>query len=188
MITNILLTGLPKSGKSTLLSSLVTSLDHAVGMSVLEVLDNANNRTGFTIETHTGTKRLFASTNITSNKKMFDTYYVHLDALAEAMKECTLFSQSDILYLDEIGQMQLELPEFESFAATYLDAPNICIATVSRIFSNEFTTAVKNRSDVLLIELTPENRTVETERAHIALQKNGERKTICTRTRTICET
>lgn len=68
------------------------------------------------------------------------------------------FSPNDILYIDEIGQMEFLADGFESFCRAYLDSPNTCIATLSQVYSNEFIEAIRKRKDVMIFEITDENR------------------------------
>lgn len=67
------------------------------------------------------------------------------------------FQPDDILFIDEIGPMELLSPLFRTFCTKYLDAPNLCIA-LSQPYVDDFTEAIKNRNDTVVFEITPENR------------------------------
>ena len=43
-------------------------------------------------------------------------------------------------------------------ALTYFDSPNRCIATLSKVCSDDFIERIKKRDDVLLIGISEENR------------------------------
>jgi nucleoside-triphosphatase THEP1 len=62
-----------------------------------------------------------------------------------------------MLFIDEIDPMELLSHAFENFCMNYLDAPNLCIAT-SQLSVNNFTEAIHQRSDIIIFEITPENR------------------------------
>ena len=70
----------------------------------------------------------------------------------------SLFGKNDLLYLDEIGQMQLLSNGFKKLVLKYLDAPNTCLATISSIFEDDFTRLVKGRDDVILVTISEEDR------------------------------
>ena len=156
MQKNILITGLPKSGKSTLLKKLISNLENKVGFVTNEIRENGE-RTGFEIETHLGEKSILASVNFQTDFQV-SKYFVDIGNLERMISKITDFNNENILYLDEIGQMELFSENFKKLALKYLDSSNICIATISKIFSNDFTDQIKKRDDVILIEITEENR------------------------------
>ena len=54
--------------------------------------------------------------------------------------------------------MQLFSEKFKQFAKGYLDSSNICIATFSKVYTDNFIEQVKNRDDVIIVEISEENR------------------------------
>ncbi len=156
MQKNILITGKPKSGKSTLLRKLISPIPNKVGFLTNEILKEGV-RTGFEIETHTGRKATLADVTLESPNKV-SKYFVHIENLEPLIPDVSRFTNNDILYLDEIGQMQLFSKSFQHLVLRYLDSQNICIATLSYIFENDFTKLIKKRDDVMIVELSAENR------------------------------
>ncbi len=156
MKKNILITGNPRSGKSTLLKDVVKNFDCKTGFITSEIREKGE-RVGFNIETQNGEKSIFASINIKTDFKV-SKYFVDIKSLEEIMPTVDKFNNEDLLFLDEIGQMQLTSQKFKRIVKKYLDASNVCIATISKIYSDEFIEEIKKRSDTFLVEITQENR------------------------------
>lgn len=161
MKKNIILTGLPKSGKSTLLNKIISSFSKKIGLVTNEIREQGE-RTGFCIETSNGIKSIIASINFTTNFQV-SKYFVNLQNLDIVLPEISKFTNEDLLFIDEIGQMQLPSDNFKKLVNNYLDSSNIVLATLSKVFSNDFTNSIKDRNDVIIIEISEENRN-ETEK------------------------
>ena len=156
MRKNILITGMPRSGKSTLLKKLITNFDQKVGFVTNEVRKDGE-RIGFELENHKGEKSMLANVDFKTNFKV-SRYFVDINNLGEIIPSVDQFDDHDFLFLDEIGQMELFSEKFKVLVKKYLDSPNTCIATLSKIYSDEFTETIKKRNDIFLIEITEENR------------------------------
>src|SRR3989344_397150 len=156
MRKNILITGMPRSGKSTLLKKLITNFDQKVGFVTNEVRKDGE-RIGFELENHKGEKSMLANVDFKTNFKV-SRYFVDINNLGEIIPSVDQFDDHDFLFLDEIGQMELFSEKFKVLVKKYLDSPNTCIATLSQIYSDEFTETIKKRNDIFLIEITEENR------------------------------
>src|SRR3990167_373772 len=155
MRKNILITGMPRSGKSTLLKKLIQKFDQKVGFVTNEVRKDGE-RVGFELETHTGEKSMFANMNFKTNFKV-SRYFVDVDNLEVIIPKVENFRNGDFLFLDEIGQMELFSEKFKKLVIKYIDSPNTCIATLSKVYTNEFIESIKNRTDIILIEITEYN-------------------------------
>ncbi|MDD5726673.1 MAG: nucleoside-triphosphatase [Patescibacteria group bacterium] len=156
MRKNVLITGLPKSGKSTLLKKLLEEIPNKTGFVTNEIL-NDNSRTGFEIQTSTGKTSVLASIDFKTGPQV-SRYFVDIKNLDLILPEIAHFNNDAILYIDEIGQMELYSGLFKQTVLNYLDSNNICLATISKIYNDEFTDSIKARKDVILIEITEENR------------------------------
>lgn len=156
MQKNILITGKPKSGKSTLLRKLIAPIHRKVGLVANEVLGE-HGRLGFEIETYRGEKVLFAHIDFETPQKV-SKYSVDIESLESLLPTVSTFNTDDLLYIDEIGQMQLFSAKFKHLVTKYLDAPNTCLATISYVYNAEFTRHIKERHDVILIEISAEDR------------------------------
>lgn len=147
---------MPKSGKSTLLRRLIAAIDDKVGFVANEVLADGQ-RIGFEVETNRGTKAPLASiARVTPDK--VSKYYVNVAGLESVLPEVADFRPDCLLYLDEIGEMQLLSKKFKELVLRYLDAENACLATISSVYEDDFSWSLKERNDIVLVEITPENR------------------------------
>jgi nucleoside-triphosphatase len=156
MRKNILITGLPKSGKSTLLARIISDIPKKVGFVTNEVRVDGERR-GFEIRTHRGEIAMLASVDFNAPHKV-SKYAVDVKGLDAMIPSVATFAPDDLLYLDEIGQMELFSENFKNLVLQYLNAPNPCIATISSIYDDEFTRAIKSREDIVLMHISPESR------------------------------
>jgi nucleoside-triphosphatase THEP1 len=156
MQKNILITGKPKSGKSTLLKKLISTIPHKVGLITNEILGE-HGRVGFEIETYSGHKTVLAHVDFETQHRV-SKYFVNIESLESMLPEISRFESSDLLYLDEIGQMQLFSEKFKELILQYLDSQNTCLATISYVFEDDFTKSIKERDDILLVEISVETR------------------------------
>lgn len=156
MKKNILITGMPRSGKSTLLNKVIANFDNKVGFVTNEIRENGE-RVGFEFVTNTGEKSILASKKIETDFKV-SRYFVNINNLSIIIPKVYNFENDDLLYIDEIGQMELFSENFKRLVQKYLDSPNICIATISKIYNDDFIEEIKKRGDIILIEITEENR------------------------------
>ena len=152
----VLLTGLPRSGKTTLLQKLVEAVEPRTGFLTTEIRKDGE-RTGFEIITNGGRRAILASAQSKSPLRV-SKYGVELEELERLLPELLNFSPIDLLYVDEIGRMELLSDKFKDFVVKYLDAENLFVGTISRIYSDDFVKEVKNRKDIEIVEVTPENR------------------------------
>jgi nucleoside-triphosphatase THEP1 len=157
MRKNILITGLPHCGKSTLLQNLTLDTTGKVGFFTRELIW-LRERIGFEIETHSGKKSVFASVDFINTPHRISRYGVRIESLEAVLPEIENFNGGDLLYLDEIGEMQLLSGKFRKLVRQYLDAPNICLATMSQVFSCDFIRELKARKDTIIISITDQNR------------------------------
>lgn len=169
MRKNILLTGKPKSGKSTLLKKLIANIPNKVGFVTNEILGE-NGRVGFEIETYTGHKTSLAHVDFETSQKV-SKYFVNTQNLESVLPQVSDFKNSDFLYLDEVGQMQLFSEKFKKLVLKYLDSQNTCLATLSYVFEDDFTKKLKKRDDVILVEISVEDRKEKEEFLLLLLKK-----------------
>ncbi len=156
MAQKIFLTGLPRSGKTTLLHRLIDPVAQKTGFLTDEIRENGE-RVGFKVVTSHGEESVLADVSTPSPFKV-SRYYVHPSSLETVIEPLFAFGRSDLLYLDEIGQMELFSSKFKELVEAYLDSDQPLIATISKIYSDAFTEALLRRNDVTVFEITPENR------------------------------
>lgn len=169
MRKNILITGMPKSGKSTILKKLVRDYDKKVGFITNEVCEDKK-RIGFEIETYAGQKTMLADINFKTDFKV-SRYFVNVANLDRIIPRVSKFHDDDLLFLDEIGQMELFSKRFKQLVLNYLNSPNICISTLSKVYNDAFINQIKDRDDIILIEINEKNRDVKEKYLKILLKK-----------------
>ncbi len=156
MKKNVIITGQPRSGKSTLLKKVIQSLPKKVGF-VTNEIRGEEDRLGFEIETNKGNKVILAHINSNTPNKV-SRYFVDASVLNQVIPGISTFDIEDILYLDEIGQMQLFSERFKELTLSYLNSPNIGIFTLSKVFDDPFIKKIRERNDIILIDLLSTSR------------------------------
>lgn len=155
MRKNILLTGMPKSGKSTLLERIVAEQINTIGFLTKEIRENGE-RTGFEVINYRGEHTPIASTKFNTNIRV-SRYFVNIENLDKTVPSVSSFNKNNLLYLDEIGLMQIYSEKFKNLALKYLDSENLCLATI-KVYNDEFMNNIRSRKDIILVEINPENR------------------------------
>ena len=100
---NILITGMPKSGKSTLLRKIIKKYNHKVGFVTNEIREDGE-RIGFELETHSGKTGMLANTKFITDFRV-SKYSVDIKKLNTIIPDVRNSYENDLLFLDEIGQM-----------------------------------------------------------------------------------
>lgn len=158
---NILLTGRPGVGKSTLLLKITEMLKNEGlspgGFYTLEVTED-HKRCGFDIHTLDGLVVPLARVGLASNFHlgrygiaMQNLEDIALAALARAI------DRSDVIVIDEIGYMELKSMRFRDLVLTALDSNKPLVATVMRN-TFDLPDKIKARSDIVLFTVWPDNR------------------------------
>jgi nucleoside-triphosphatase THEP1 len=152
----ILLTGKPKSGKTTLLLKLIDQVKDSRGFAAKEVREN-DIRIGFSLVDSSGRTAPLASTSKKTSYPL-GRYYADVESLDEFIKPLFSFKPNELLYIDEIGQMQLHSSKFKKLVAKYLQAGNHFLGTITCVYEDKFVASIQTRQDILTCEITPENR------------------------------
>ncbi|MBU0461792.1 MAG: hypothetical protein KJ574_04360, partial [Nanoarchaeota archaeon] len=150
MYNKILITGAPRSGKTTLIEKVAAEIDKKRGFVTREALDEDGERTGFDVISDEGNIATLASIHImtpyvvpTAHNKKAKAYYIDVPGFEACLERLFHFSPEDILYLDEIGQMELFSLRFRELVESYLAAPNLFIGTISGMYYDRFTGAIR---------------------------------------------
>lgn len=151
MIKNIIVTGPPRSGKSILVEKVISKFPKKSGFITREVRREGE-RVGFEIETHQGSKTILASVDFKTKLKA-SKYFVDVKNLDGIIPEVEKFSGGDLLYIDEIGQMELYSEKFRDLALKYLNSDNTCLATLKQVYQDKLIDGIYKRDDIYLIEL-----------------------------------
>ena len=156
---NILITGYPRVGKTTLISRIVeTTKSKVVGFVTSEVKLN-NRRVGFNIESFSGLKLTLASKENQQSLYQVASYGVYLenvDTIVDQIKQEMEEFSYDWIILDEIGKMELFSTKFKQFVEKCLEEK--CVLGTIMMRDNNFTSKIKNRLDTIVYQLTEKNR------------------------------
>lgn len=151
-IKNVIITGNPGTGKTTILSNVIQGVKNKTGIITNEILSEGR-RLGFEVVTSTGLKTILAHINGTSiyNVSRYKIFPENLDRVIDLMP---LIDPNHLLYIDEIGEMQLFSDRFKTLCLNYLGSSNKCLLTVSKVYPNEFIEIIKDRKDSIVIDLS----------------------------------
>lgn len=153
---NILVTGLPGTGKTTLLQRILARIEHKQGFLTREIRTSGT-RTGFEIVTSDGKRKLLAGVHLDSPYRV-SNYKVDVSGFEEVIQELFDFSAHDILYIDEIGKMELFSELFKKLVIQYINSGNTLLATIALKSQDPFVQEIKRRDDILLFCIDINNR------------------------------
>ena len=156
--TNLLLTGNPGIGKTTLMVSLVKALAdyHPAGFVTWEIREGGI-RKGFLLVSCSGARQILSHIDVNSPFRV-GKYKIDLPGFEQFLKEIHLSEDSlGLVMIDEIGKMECFSPLFRDSVLRLLDSDRTFIATIGKK-GTPFMEGIKKRSDVKLVEVTLENR------------------------------
>ena len=153
---NYIITGEPRSGKSTLIKKIWDATKNKQGFITLEKKEN-DQRVGFDILT-SGEKTYELASIYYETPIQVSRYFVDTSAIEKALKDIGPTRSNTTLIIDEIGQMQLYSDVFRTFVQSCLNSDNTVIATLSSVYQDSLIEDIKSREDTQVYTLTPENR------------------------------
>ena len=156
-VNNILVTGPPRSGKSTLIEKVVQRISRPATGFFTQELREKGRRVGFSITTLEGKTGVLAHQRIRSTFRV-GKYGVNLEDLDQIAVPSMLPSTSDqIVVVDEIGKMECFSRLFKETLIKVLSSDNLVIGSVA-IRGDRFIQSIKQRDDVSLISITEKTR------------------------------
>ena len=155
---NILITGKPGIGKTTLIKDLALKFAGKACGFYTEEIRKDGRRTGFRIKTLDARSGMLAGVDIQSPYRV-GKYKVDLEDFERIVLPVIEGALKDtrVIIIDEIGPMELYSRKFEELILKALDSPNSVIATIKQK-STPFTRALKKRKDVAMYVLGHDNR------------------------------
>ena len=154
---NILVTGPPRIGKSTLIERIVSRVQGPVTGFFTREIRERGKRVGFSIFTLDGKTGVLAHQDI---KGPFSVgrYGVNLKDIDQiAVPSMRPSGSGVIVVIDEIGKMECLSSLFRASLITVLDSENPVIGSIA-LKGGPFIEKVKGRKDISLIEVTQKNR------------------------------
>lgn len=156
--SNILLTGQPGSGKTTLIKRVLQHSDFDVGGFFSNEMRRGNQRVGFTLDTLDGRRGILAHVDLGTEHRI-GKYYVDVDSLnsvgVHAIRHA--LKSSEVVVIDEIGKMELLSEEFRTTLLNALADPKPVLGSIMQ-GKDELTDQIKDRDDVAVFEVTEESR------------------------------
>jgi nucleoside-triphosphatase len=155
--TNILLTGPPGCGKTTLIEKIVQRIGRFCTGFITREMRQKGKRVGFAINTLSGEHATMAHIDIRDQYRV-GRYGVDLQQI-DRLAPPAMIPQSpqEIVVVDEIGKMKCLSRLFRKTLLQVLDGPNIVLGSIS-LKGDAFISAVKHRPDVRLMQVSPMNR------------------------------
>ncbi len=156
-VNNILVTGPPRSGKSTLIEKVVQEINRpATGFFTRELRERGR-RVGFSITTLAGKTGVLAHQDIKSKCRVgkYGVSLTDIDQIAvPSMRPPT---PDQIVVVDEIGKMECFSPLFKETLIKVLSSANLVIGSVA-IKGDHFIQSIKKRDDVSLVCISENTR------------------------------
>ena len=155
---NILITGAPGVGKTTLIKHLsqIVSSRRQAGFFTEEIREDGV-RKGFMLVSLDGKRRTLAHTEI-NNRYRVGKYGVDIEGFERFLENIDLINPTaELLIIDEIGKMECMSGRFKYLLQAALDSPIPLVATIALKGGGIFE-QIKERSDSVLLEITRTNR------------------------------
>ena len=168
---HLLIAGRPGVGKTTLMKRLTQALPPtAIDGFLTEEFREEEQRLGFWLSPLDGRQVLLASRTMAQGIRV-GPYRVNPSVLEDVAVPVIrrAAERALLLFLDEVGRMELCSKPFEAAVQAAFDRGPMIIATVG-VAPIPFVTALKRRKDVELITLTPTNRSLIAEELIARLQ------------------
>jgi len=155
---NILITGLPAIGKTTLIKRLFKELRdlNPVGFYTEEIREKGT-RKGFELIGLDGRKGLLSHTDIKSPLSV-GKYRVDIKGFEDFLDSIPfLNSTTRLIIIDEIGKMECLSGKFNRLLKGILDSEKLVVATIA-LKGGRLIADIKKRGDIKLFEITHGNR------------------------------
>jgi len=155
---NLLITGLPGTGKTTLVTRLIDRFRDlkVVGFYTAEIRTGGE-RKGFDLVDLRGERVLLSHVGIKGGKRI-GKYGVDVVGFERYLGTAPFFgSGTDLVIIDEIGKMECLSGNFTNLVVNLLDAPITVIATIA-LYGGGIMDRIRTRPDVRLYRVTQDNR------------------------------
>ena len=155
---NILITGYPGIGKTTLIKQLINEFGpyHPVGFYTEEIREK-DVRHGFEIISIDGRRKTLAHTSLGGEFRV-GRYGIDVYGFENFISEIVLFNSfHKLIVIDEIGRMECLSPKFRALIRRTLNSKKALIATIA-LRGRGIIEEIKQREDVGLLQLTLQNR------------------------------
>lgn len=158
IVKNILITGNPGVGKTTLIKGLIGKLGiSAGGFYTSEIRDENGKRWGFKIISLDGKEEILASVEIISRHRV-SKYGVDPEAVDRIGVKaiCDAITSKDLIIIDEIGRMEMTSKTFREVITEALNSKKLVLGTIAMKEKN-ISKKITERQDSKIIKLTRNN-------------------------------
>lgn len=156
---NILLTGRPGVGKTTVVQRVAESIDQPVQGFITQEIREKSKRRGFCIQTVNGREQILS--HVRFEEPSVGKYGVDVEAMddvaCEVLETGMTSDESPLLLIDEIGKMEILSDRFCRLVKQALRMEQPVLATVP-MKGPDFIESLKEREDVRVIQVTEDNR------------------------------
>ncbi len=155
---NILITGQPGIGKTTLIKKFAEELAdlRPVGFYTEEIRRNGVRR-GFELISLSGQRGILSHVDIKSPYRV-SKYGVDIKSFEDFLDSIPFFDrETEIVITDEIGKMECFSEKFKTLVKKLLDSEKIFISTIA-LKGGGFIAEVKERNNIKLLEMSLANR------------------------------
>jgi nucleoside-triphosphatase len=157
-MNNVLLTGPPGVGKTTIIKKVINSITMKKGGFYTEEIRRDNKRVGFKIVSFLGEEEVLAHINSRSRYRV-GKYGVNVKAFEKVGIPAILdaISNKDLIIIDELGRMELYSEEFQKIVIRALDSEKPLLGVI-QLHRNYFLDSIRERRDVKIIKVNEKNR------------------------------
>ena len=155
---NLLITGLPGVGKTTLIKKLSEKLKHLhpAGFYTEEIKE-ARQRKGFELLSLDGKRGVLSHIHIKSPYRV-GQYKVNIENFENFLNSIPFFDPStQLIIIDEIGKMECLSDTFKNLLKKIFNSGKLVIATIA-LKGSGLIAKIKERDDIKLFEMTKHNR------------------------------
>jgi nucleoside-triphosphatase len=155
---NVLLTGYPRVGKTTVIQKVIEKIDKPIaGFFTEEIRDDRKKRVGFLVRgISTKKEETLAHVNLPKTRRVAK-YGVSVENFEEVALEEMKKERKKLIIIDEIGKMELFSKKFKEELLQLLEQGKV-LGTITMRGGGQFVRNIKKRKDVELLTVTKENR------------------------------
>ena len=141
MSNNFFISGMPKAGKTTLLNRIIKELKsqgYSVGGFISPEIKEHGTREGFYVEDVASGKTVLLASTVGDGPKI-SKYHVDVKSFESIALPCMHDTKKyDVVFIDEIGRMELESVKFGDALEELLQSPKPIIASLHGDFVREY--------------------------------------------------